>query len=39
MMPVDKVIHSDSGRPFNVGQKGKPISALLWFELLMKKGS
>ena len=38
MMPVDKVIQSNNGRPFNVGPKGKPISALFWFELLMKKG-
>lgn len=28
-MPIKKVIMSDSGRPFNVGYKGTPVSALL----------
>ncbi|NNJ70219.1 MAG: DUF1501 domain-containing protein, partial [Kiritimatiellales bacterium] len=28
-MPIKKVVMSDSGRPFNVGYKGMPVSALL----------
>jgi hypothetical protein len=28
-MPIKKVIHSPSGRPFNVGYKGNPVTALI----------
>jgi hypothetical protein len=28
-MPIKTVIHSPSGRPFNVGYKGNPVSALI----------
>ena len=27
-LPIDKVVHSPSGRPFRVADKGRPITAL-----------